>query len=144
MYYYGGNIFFKLFLHLSRSLQDSAVVVCVCARARGDMRVRRQQSLLWCMLSVCRSCRSCARLFYVNEQIHFHAWLVCGQPVTNGPGANAPRRAKNSSCVIREARRRCTSGLHDGTEKKGDGGGRDLSTVTGVCPCLKLRYKEIR
>lgn len=47
-------------------------------------------------------CRSC-RLFYVNEQIHFHAWLVSGQPVTNGPGASSLSDAKNSSSVIREA-----------------------------------------
>lgn len=47
-------------------------------------------------------CRSCG-LFYVNEQIHFHAWLVSGQPVTNGPGASSLSDAKNSSSVIREA-----------------------------------------
>lgn len=51
-----------------------------------------------CVLPCCRGafeagCRSC-RLFYVNEQIHFHAWLVSGQPVTNGPGFSSLSGAK--------------------------------------------------
>lgn len=79
-------------------------------------------------------CRSCG-MFYVNEQIHFHAWLVSGQPVTNGPGASSLSDAKNSSSVIREA---CTAALH-GTEST-----EMIHTKIHVLPaCLHVKAAQI-
>lgn len=126
--------FFFFFLHFSNTKLKSA--------ESEVLRLKQPRRLLQlpcgaCLACVCMRVRACVPLFYVNEQIHFHAWLVSGQALDKWPRAPVQRAKLKTHHVTlgrdREQRVHRARHVHEAVERNKKSENVYLSRSEDIC-----------